>query len=300
MASKIRKKYRQLRSWRWNIALCDTPVEDLLQGKEMKLRWLKHEHRGGWFADPFILSANDREVEFLVEEFVYADRKGRISRLVADRKSMELKEIHPVLDIGCHLSFPAIMRIGEEVYIYPESCGDSNLVLYRYDRSTDTCEAVTTVSDRPLTDATVNDIAGRRYLLTTSLPDANGSTLEIRAIDKDCREGERLQTVKFSRNNARNAGAVFENGGRYYRPAQETVGHEYGAAVWLQEIDVDASGRLTFTDKVRLTSPHPDLRLGFHTFNKTGDLIVVDAKGYRYPHIAPVIEVLRKVVKRDD
>lgn len=100
------KKYRQLRSWRWNIALCDTPVEDLLQGKEMKLRWLKHEHSGGWFADPFILSANDREVEFLVEEFVYADRKGCISRLVADRKSMELKEIHPVLDIGCHLSFP--------------------------------------------------------------------------------------------------------------------------------------------------------------------------------------------------
>lgn len=44
-------------------------------------------------------------------------------------------------------------------------------------------------------------------------------------------------------------------------------------------------------------SPSARLELGFHTFNVHGDLIVVDAKGYRYPFIARILKGLRSLTK---
>ena len=94
MASIIKKVYRRITDWKWNIALCDTPVDELIAGKPLRARWLKHNYTDRWFADPFILYADDDEVHFLVEEYTYKDKTGRIARLVADRRTMELKSRH--------------------------------------------------------------------------------------------------------------------------------------------------------------------------------------------------------------
>mgnify|MGYP001029665519 CR=1 FL=1 len=295
MLSKIIKTYRGLTANCWNIALCDTPVDDTVKGKELRLRWLKHKHKESWFADPFILRADDEVVEFLVEEFVYSTKLGRISRLIADRKTMQLKEIRPILELDSHLSFPAIMRKGNEIYIYPENGTADNLTLYHYDPATDRCTKVEKISDRPLADAIICEIHGRKYMLTTSLPEPNGAELEVLTMEHG--HPEHLQTVVFERNTGRNAGDIFKVGDTYYRPAQEKISDEYGAAISLQRIDSDGDGKLSFSEVAVYKSPSARLELGFHTFNVHGDLIVVDAKGYRYPFIARILKGLRSLTK---
>lgn len=296
MASIIKKVYRRITDWKWNIALCDTPVDELIAGKPLRARWLKHNYTDRWFADPFILYADDYEVHFLVEEYTYKDKTGRIARLVADRRTMELKSRHSVLELDSHLSFPAIMRQGDDIYIYPENGKGRGLCLYSYDPSSDTCREVRQLSERPLADATICDIDGRRYMLTTAIPLHNGSQLEVHAVEGD--KTTLLQTVNFDRDIARNAGAVFQTGGRYYRPAQESTPDEYGVAVSLQEIGVGEDGKLSFREVAVLRSPLRSLDLGFHTFNVGHGLIVVDAKGYRHPAIARPLRSMARACKR--
>lgn len=86
MLSKIIKTYRGLTANCWNIALCDTPVDDTIKGKELRLRWLKHKHKESWFADPFILRADDEVVEFLVDAKGY--RYPFIARILKGLRSL--------------------------------------------------------------------------------------------------------------------------------------------------------------------------------------------------------------------
>lgn len=294
MLKQFIRYWRRLKSWRWNIGLCDTPLDDILAGRPLNIRWLRHGYTDRWFADPFILRADDSEIEFLVEEFPYSTCVGRIARIVADTRTMELKELHTILQLDTHLSFPAIMRKGDDIYIYPENGNSGRQDLYIYDRAGDTCRRIDTIVERPLADAVIARIGSRRYLLATEQPTHNGPTLMV--MNYDGAKPEPLQNVTFGRGIGRNAGAVFEHRGKLYRPAQESVGDAYGIAVVLQQIDAAADGTLRFTDVATLRSPSPDLYLGFHTFNVYNNRIVVDAKGYRYRRLGPAAMLLRRLL----
>ena len=93
-------------------------MESVIEGNRIHVNWLRHNYRDRWFADPFILDVTGSELVVLVEEWYDPIERGRISKLVIDRTTFKLKDLKVMLDDGTHLSFPAIERDGEYIYIY--------------------------------------------------------------------------------------------------------------------------------------------------------------------------------------
>lgn len=266
---------RQMVRPRWQIGILRTSVEKVIGGEDLCISWLANPFHDRWFADPFILSVNQDELTLLVEDYLLAEQKGRISRIIVDRKRGAIVSCRPILE-GGHYSFPAILRKDGRVYIYPEQSRQGRLDLFEYCPETETCKFVETLSEEPLTDA----IIYKGEIYSTRLPEPNGKTLIISSVlrtfkcPSDVQDFKALnfeletldppKTFVFGECIARNAGDFFDVDGVTYRPAQE-CNRWYGNALSIQKYENGA-----FTEIRRIP--------GIHTLNSYEGVTVVDRK----------------------
>ncbi len=290
----LKKVIRKKLIHRWNIGFIEGDVNIMLRQKTWNIRWLKHSYKDRWFADPFILSITDSEIEVLVEEFYDPIDRGRISKLIIDKNSYQLKKCIPILELDTHLSFPVIFQRDNEIYIYPESSRSQQLVLYRYHRETETVESVKVLSHQPLTDATITTLFGSPYLFSTSMPEPNKNILHIYRADEWDGNYVLEQTVKFQDNTARNAGEIFKIGNRLIRPAQD-CNDAYGHGIIFQEVFFQ-EGEFSFQELIRYYPTSWRYNLGMHTFNIKENIAVVDGRGYRNPVFGHFIDKIRKIL----
>ena len=88
---------------------------------DQKVIWIDwNGYKDGWFADPFILSADTSRIEVLVEEWVNKLGKGRISKLTIEANTYKLQCVKPILESDTHFSFPNIWKENGVIYVYPE------------------------------------------------------------------------------------------------------------------------------------------------------------------------------------
>ena len=66
-------------------------------------------------------------------------------------------------------------------------------------------------------------------------------------------------------------------------------------AVSIQEVTYN-NEKWNFRELRRIYSPHPDMDLGFHTFNEYNGFIVVDAVGYRKPMLCRFIRKMKQLL----
>ena len=267
---------QKLAHYTWDIAYgvyTDRVVMDGFQG--MRLHVVKNPYKNKWFADPFILEENEESIQFLVEEFDYSVGRGRIARLVVDKKDAIIAECSIILDLPTHLSFPVIYRISGDVYVHPENSASGASYIYRYDRGLDKLVEPHLMVDEPVTDAVIQreDIYYRMF--ATRVPDANGCTLHEYESCDFFGPYKHVAEHTFDKNTARMAGMfLMLNDGQIIRPAQDCFGG-YGKAV----IMYDGKKPLA---RLEPSSYH---YAGIHTFNKLGDTFVIDCKKYDYPLI---------------
>lgn len=284
-----------IKATKYNIGFIDGSLKSVLDGQEVKVNWLKHSYKNRWFADPFILDVTNDEIIVLVEEWYDLINRGRISKLTIDKKSYELKALKVMIDEGFHMSFPAITRKADGIYIQPECGLTRGLMEYKYDEMTDSFMAGKIISELPLADSVRNDLFGSDMMFSTKLPDANGKELGIYEWEKSTGQYEIREYYHFEENISRMAGNFFVYNGNIYRPAQVCI-KSYGDAVSLQEVTHDDRG-WSFKEVRRIYSPHPDYDLGFHTFNTYKDVIVVDALGYRKPRLTRMLQAIKNNIK---
>lgn len=276
---------------RWTIGFFDLNFADLLSGKEPQIHWLKHNYRNRWFADPFILDVTNDKLIVLVEEYYDPIRRGRISKLIIDKKTYRLEKLDVVLELSTHLSFPAILRRGGKIYIYPENSQSSALTLYEYNPKDNSCMPVTEMCRLPLADAILTDLFGGEKLIATKVPNQNGDELIIyRTLDNAVSEE---QVYKFNSNIARNAGDWIKYNDIVYRPAQD-CNRRYGGAVIIQKV-IDTDKGLVFENVIRLEKKYKFYDLGCHTFNTFKNMAVIDVNGYRRPFLAKLGEFVAKL-----
>lgn len=289
----IKDWYIRYTEFKWTVGVAEYDPETILDNdKKLKIHWIKGAPETSWFADPFILSETDSHIVLLVEEYVYATRKGRISKLVVNRHSWELEQVIPIVDIPTHLSFPAYYRENGKVYIYPESTQSGKLTLYEYDGQEGPAVPVKVLSNHPLADAVIWNSGTKEYILATTSPKDNGKILDFYPY-REGPDAEAEMHYQFSTYMARNAGMPFSVNGRRIRPAQDCTGH-YGSCVVLQEI-TGQDGKLSFKEVRRLRSPLFLYSEGFHTFNVFGGrLAAVDAQGFRHGLLARIIYRIRE------
>lgn len=279
---------------KYNIGFVQNDIGSILKGDSLNIKWLKHNFNDRWFADPFILESNDEEITILAEEWYYPANKGRISKLVINKKNYKLKYTRVVLELNTHLSFPAIEKINGNLYIHPENSLAGHHKIYKYNKEQETFEEYSTLSKLPLTDSICTKLFGPNLMFSTKLPDANGKVLGIYEWNHDKCLYKLRENIFFNDNIARMAGNFFTFNGCIYRPAQVCI-KSYGDAVSIQQISFN--DKWTIKEIRRLYSPNKKLSLGFHTFNVYNGNIVVDALGYRHPFICQIVLVFYKLFK---
>ncbi len=280
-----------IKAIRYNIGFVEENVDDVINGKSITVNWLKHSYKDRWFADPFILDVTDDEFVVLVEEWYDPIQRGRISKLIVDRNTYELKSLKVMIDEGFHMSFPAITRKPDGIYIQPECGATHRLVEYKYNEEQDHFEKINVICDLPLTDSVRNTLFNEDLMFSTKLPDANGKELGIYYWNKSQSRYQIKDYYHFQENLSRMAGNFFICNGKIYRPAQVCI-ESYGDAVSIQEVTYN-NEKWIFRELRRIYSPHPDMDLGFHTFNVYNGIIVVDAVGYRRPNLCRLLRKMK-------
>ena len=242
-----------------------------------RLMVVGNPYEGHWFADPFIVEADERVVTLLVEDFSLHTMKGSISELTIDRSTWRVTRRRPVLEETLQLSFPYVIRREDtRVWFMPESSRAGRLSVYCYDRATGHCHRERDLVEADLSDAILLD----GHVLATRGEGLNGHVLHAYRPQDD--GFEEIPALTFAENVARNAGTVFLRGGKRYRPAQ-VCNEWYGEALSIQEV-TGADGHWTMTEVRRVTPP-----VGFegiHTLNHYKDLWVTDLKYYPHPWLS--------------
>lgn len=273
----------RIKESKWLLGICVQGLDDL---QNNNIKWVNNGKYEGkkWFADPFILEYNDTTIDLLVEEFDYSIHRGRIAHIVVERENWTITSCTIILDLPTHLSFPAIYRIDDKVYVCPENHASGKHNLYLYNQEKEKLEFVKTIYNGNLTDTTLAQINGMWYMFTTSIPHPNGNKLEIFRSDSFDGEYLKVQEENFKNRVGRNAGELFFYRGLLIRPAQLS-GRTYGQEIVFQKVSISSDGKIIFDDFYTYESTHRKYNAGAHTYNEYKDMAVIDVKGYRYNFI---------------
>jgi hypothetical protein len=264
----------------WNIGFVfNFDVETFLADGILDIHWIKDVYKDRWFADPFILDITEDAIIILAEEFYIPRQKGRITKLVINKVSLRIESMETVLELETHLSFPAIFRSGDAVYVYPENSQANRLILYQFDFEKNTLLPVSQLIDEPLADAVILPNGNTFYLFATKSSECNGNTVSIYKSGGLEHKFEFAQSFRFSDNSARSAGAFIRYNNKFIRPAQD-CNTEYGKGIVLQEL-ISGDNTFSFRELRRIYPASKKWYAGLHTLNVCGKTAVIDGKRYK-------------------
>ena len=234
----------------------------------------------GW-ADPFVISANDRHYVFL-EEILYATGKGRISCMEISATG-QWEKPRPVLEREHHLSYPFLFEFEERLFMLPESSKARVIEVYECKEFPMRWElSKTLMSDVVALDSTLHYDGDRWWLLCNMVETSGGSGCdELFIFHSDSPLSDRWtphphNPVVSDATRARPGGQLFTREGQLYRPSQNCT-PIYGYGFGLNA--VDTLDDTEFEERlVHSAAPNWDARiLGTHTFNFHGGMTVADA-----------------------
>lgn len=266
-----------------------------------QIEWVDlNGYKGGWFADPFILSANQDVIDVLVEEWVNKQGKGRISKLTIDAKSYKLLEVKPILENETHFSFPNIIKDNGKLYVYPENCEGGKLNIYEYDTNRDKLTNPCCLVNEPLLDSQLMVYDGKYYIFAINQNDGDMRHNILYIYESGSLMGnyKLIQVYKNERKEERGAGSIFLCDGQIVRPVQCCEG-DYGVALIFNEI-VYENGQFKEIELGRMF-PNKQLRFNrkIHTYNRLGNIVVVDGNEFVHRHIASIYQnTLKNLIRR--
>lgn len=241
-------------------------------------RWLPRT-TASYVADPFPFSHGGRTWLFC-EEFPFATGKGIIS--VAECADDGTPgPMRPVLETGCHLSYPAVFAQGDTVFMIPETTGNRTLELYRADPFPDrwVLHAVL-ANDVYWGDATLFSHEGRLWLAATTM-DAGATDRDSLSLFYSDRLGgdwtpHARNPVLVDASGARPAGWIEQCADGLHRPGQDCSGG-YGWGLSVSRIDRLDTEHYAETRIAQFPPPASLAATGFHTVNRAGTFEVIDA-----------------------
>ncbi|REK04378.1 MAG: hypothetical protein DWQ36_18275 [Acidobacteria bacterium] len=235
--------------------------------------------RGTSWADPFPIQRDGSTWVFL-EEYRHSQGRGRLCafELGADGP---LGEPRPVLEEPHHLSHPFLFEWNGDLFLVPESAEARTVDLYRCRRFPDEWEHVDRLfAGVRAVDATLHREGDLWWLfMNQALPEETHAHDDLHLYFSRRPTGgwtpHPLNPIVADARCARPAGSLFRHGGALYRPTQDCA-LRYGHAIEFRRIE-----ELTTTSYRESSGPRilPHWRKGLlatHTFNRAGDLILVD------------------------
>lgn len=262
----------RLLHYTWDLAYGDYNERIIYHGLDgVRFHVVKNPYKKKWFADPFILEETDKELHLLVEEFDSDIKRGRIAHLSIDKKNAIVTDCKIILDLPTHLSFPAIYRVGEEIFVHPENFHSGKSYMYKYDQARDMLVEPVCVCDDPISDAVIIRKGEQYEMFATREPNPNGNILIQYKSEDLTGPYKEIGQIIYDGNHARMAGAFISSESGLVRPAQNCNG-AYGRAVLFMD------GKTIITE----LRPEGVKYAGIHTFNMMDNTFVIDLKKYDF------------------
>lgn len=281
-------KARILYPQNWNIGIVEQSVEDLLEKQQLgHIRWMKHNYKDRWFADPFIYKVTDDEIVVFVEECMITDKpKGILCELHVDRTTMQLSERYVLMELDTHLSYPAFIKKAGVTYVYPENGASGSLKMYRYDEQNHKLVEPVCILNDAVADSTILYFNGAYYIIATKSKNSKVNAYLYQS--KDLFGPFKLVTetpVQTNRSCSRPAGNWIDISGKLFRPSQD-CSMSYGGAMNIMSVDslLPYHEEIAFGIKPTSYKYH----FGTHTinFSKDAPITVIDGYGYLHPIFA--------------
>lgn len=234
-----------------------------------------------FWADPFIIERQGKYYIY-VEEYPFATAKGHISVIEMDSEG-NIGESRRCVETDYHLSYPFLLQHEGEIYMIPESVSNNSVELYRCSEFPHKWEYVQDImSNVQLVDATLYFHAGLWWLFGNQSKDNRAYRWDECNLyyTRDFRDGNWQahpdNPISSDVRQARPAGAVFQQGGKLYRPAQN-CSHHYGYGFSISEINTMTPEKYQETLISRVEPNWDKNVIGTHTYNRAGRLTMIDA-----------------------
>ena len=238
-------------------------------------------------ADPFF---DQKTGNLFVEDFNYLTGRGGLSTFSYSNPN-QMAEVSTPKKV--HYSYPQVIRYQDELYLIPETAQTNRIDLYKIERNK-ALYVKTLVDSFAGIDPTIVFNNNKYWLFST---DGNGgSSWKLHVWYSDDLLGDwaphKLNPVKSDIRSSRGAGAIYKNGSRLIRPAQNCFPN-YGSSISLNEIT-----RLTpdeFSEKIvgEIFPPDNSEFSGIHTISNIGNKTIVDLKTQPFLPGARILPLLR-------
>lgn len=247
-------------------------------------------------ADPFLFVHNDTLFLFYEEK----KRKSKGYIMMTSTKDLKKWTIPTlVLQEPFHLSFPFVFKQGNQCYLLPETEEAGEIRLYRFcDNALRKVEFLRTLQIGQFVDSSIIYKNGINYLFTSD------SSFNQRVFVSENLLGDYIEhpssPIYVGRDYGRNAGSIFEYGGRYYRPSQD-CSHLYGGNVSIHlflDLDTNSIKEINYLKDI-FSKDNPYYLYGGHQLNlvkfRNKIIIATDALDLNFNIFKIIQKVLYKV-----
>ncbi|HAT7569359.1 hypothetical protein FDW96_06390 [Citrobacter sp. TBCS-15] len=247
-------------------------------------------------ADPFIIEKADKLYVFY-EAFSFRNSKGTLRCRVLDRELTEIDDVklEGFDDLKCHLSFPFLIHINDQLFMIPESSERKEVILFQSVEFPVRWKKIKVlISDTEVTDNVFLTINETCYLLSTTMD----NEIIIHSAENIYGQWQRIApSLKVSNHHHRGAGAPYLVDNKMYFLTQECTPETYGKSIYIKEL-VTLSNTVfdeSLIEKINSSINHSD---GVHTLNFSNNYIVYDTKINKFSFLSILKKISYKCMVR--
>ncbi len=247
-------------------------------------------------ADPFLIEKDDKLYVFY-EAFSFRNSKGTLRCRILDRELTEIDDVklEGFDDLRCHLSFPFLININNQLFMIPESSERKEVILFQSIEFPARWKQVKVlISDIELTDNVFISINEACYLLSTTMD----NEIIIHSADHIYGQWQRITpSLKVSNPHHRGAGASYQVENKMYFLTQECTPETYGKSIYIKELVTlnDANFDENLIEQINSSINHSD---GVHTLNFSNNYIVYDTKINQFSFLSILKKISYKCMVR--
>ncbi|HCL6754467.1 glucosamine inositolphosphorylceramide transferase family protein [Citrobacter freundii] len=235
-------------------------------------------------ADPFLIEKDDKLYVFY-EAFSFRNSKGTLRCRILDRELTEIDDVklEGFDDLRCHLSFPFLININNQLFMIPESSERKEVLLFQSVEFPARWKKIKVLlSDTEVTDNIFLSINETCYLLSTTMD----NKIIIHSAEHLHGQWQRITpTLKVSNHHHRGAGTPYHVDNKMYFLTQECTPETYGKSIYIKELvtlnDINFDENLI--EQINSSINHSD---GVHTLNFSNNYIAYDTKINKFSLLA--------------
>ncbi|MEP7351660.1 MAG: hypothetical protein ABI824_00370 [Acidobacteriota bacterium] len=267
----------------WMVGVVEAPASEFLDmGYQPQIHWLPSPTQQRFLADPFLVRCPDGWL-LMAEDFDFDTNLGRIvQEFSADGRFVgNVQDAIVALKPSgepCHMSYPFLLQHAGELYCIPETHQLDGVFAWRWDAGSRTWkDRREIISGAALLDPTLVFYEDRWWMFATRKENGVDSKLHLFYADSIWGpwQPHARNPVKVDVRSSRPGGKPFVEGGRLYRPAQDSSKH-YG---WRSVVNMVTC--LTPTEfreeTIRVVDSDRLGMSGVHTLSGSEDRTLIDA-----------------------